>query len=458
MTRLTRRRFVAGSTAILAAPWVVIAAPAADFDAVIIGAGAAGIAAARRLSAAGRRFVLIEAQDHIGGRCVTDNRTLGVPFDRGAHWIHRPASNPVARLAAGTGLEVYRAPFGQRVRLGRRDARERELEDYLSAVVRSNRAITEAGRGRPDKSCAQALPADLGTWRATAEFVLGPYAFGRDLDELSAADVARSAERDVDSFCRQGFGALLAKLGEGIPVERSRPVTRIDVPRGGRVEVSTRSGTVRASYAIVTVSTNVLSAGGIEFAPGLPQRLIDAVRQLRLGSYDHIALELAGNPLGLRRDELVFEKSNGPNTAALLANVSDTPLAVVSVGGRFGRELAAKGERAMIDFAIEWLVGLYGSELRGAVKRTTATRWDHDPWIRGAMSGAAPGGQAARRTLMEPIHDRLYLAGEAAHETLWGTVGGAFESGTRAAEAVLRRLGALKAPEPEKKAPRRKRR
>ena len=63
------------------------------------------------------------------------------------------------------------------------------------------------------------------------------------------------------------------------------------------------------------------------------------------------------------------------------------------------------------------------------------------------MSGAAPGGQGARKVLMEPVRDRLYFAGEAMHEALWGTVGGAWESGERAAEAVLRRMGVLKAPE-----------
>lgn len=454
MTPLTRRSFVAGSAAAFAAPRIVNAAPVGEVDVAIVGAGAGGIAAGRRLAAAGRRFVLLEAKNQVGGRCVTDRSTFGVPFDRGAHWIHAPDANPVTRLAAQTGLDVYRAPFGQLVRIGRRNARDSELESYLAAVVRASRAIVDAGRGRVDVSGAQALPRDLGDWRATAEFMLGPYAFGRDLDDLSAADVARSTPRDVDAFCRQGFGALLARLADGLAVELSRPATRIDLSgRGGRVDVVTPGGAIRASYAIVTASTNVLAAGKIEFAPELPQRQREAVSRLRLGSYDHIAIELAGNPLGLRRDELVFEKSSGPRTAALLANVSDTPLALVEVGGRFGRELAEKGEPAMIEFATEWLAGLYGPEMRGAVKRTAATRWNHDPWTLGAMSAAVPGGQGARKLLMEPVHDRLYLAGEAIHETLWGTVGGAFESGTRAAEAVLRRLGALRGPETEKKKP-----
>jgi len=462
MTGLTRRSFVTGSAAAsiaLAAPRLGIAAPAPEPDVLIVGAGAAGIAAARRIMAIGRRCVVLEAKDQVGGRCVTDTRTFGVPFDRGAHWIHAPDVNPVTKLAAQIGLDVYRAPSGQRVRIGRRYARDSELEDYLAATVRANRAIAEASRGKADLSCARALPNDLGDWRATTEFALGPYAFGRDLAELSAMDFARSAERDVDAFCRQGFGALLAKLAAGIPVQLSTPVTQLDISgRGGRVEARTAGGAIRAPYAIVTASTGVLAAGKIAFTPELPKRQLDAAGQLRLGSYDRIGLELAGNPLGLRRDDLVLEKAADTRTAALLANVSDTSLALVDVAGKFGRELADKGERAMIDFAVEWLSGLYGPEVRNAVKRTAATRWNADAWTLGAMSGAAPGGQGARKVLMEPVRDRLYLAGEAAHETLWGTVGGAWESGERAAEAILRRMGVLKAPAPERKAPPRRKR
>ena len=91
-----------------------------------------------------------------------------------------------------------------------------ELEDFLAVRVRANRAITEAAR-KGDVACAQALPNDLGDWRAAVEFVLGPFGCGKDLAEVSAVDFAKSAERDVDAFCRQGFGTLLASLAAGCP-------------------------------------------------------------------------------------------------------------------------------------------------------------------------------------------------------------------------------------------------
>ena len=122
----------------------------------------------------------------------------------------------------------------------------------------------------------------------------------------------------------------------------------------------TLKGTLRGRFVIVTASTGVLSGGKIAFAPELPKRQLDALARLKMGSFDHIALEFGGNPLGLQRDDLVFEKSANTQTGALLANIGGTSLATVSVAGRFGRELSAKSDKEMVDFAIGWLTGLYG--------------------------------------------------------------------------------------------------
>jgi monoamine oxidase len=429
---------------------------AADLDVVIVGAGAAGIAAARRLSAANKRFVLLEASNRIGGRCVTDSKIFGVPFDLGAHWIHNPDSDPLAKLA--TGLDVYPAPRAQTVRVGPRNARDSELENFLAGVLRAHRAIADAARAKADMPASSALPKDLGDWQSTIQFMLGPYAFGKDLATVSAMDLARVAERDSDAFCRQGYGALLAKLAAGLPVQLATPV---DAITWGRIlAVDTPKGNMLARSAIVTVSTNVLASDAIEFIPPLPKRQLDAAAKLSLGSYDRIALDMPGNPLDLQRDDLVFEQAAGTRTAALLANVSGSSLHLVEVAGQFGRELAAKGEAAMVDFARDWLASLFGADVKSAIKRSHATRWNAEPLVLGAMSGAAVGGADARTTLMEPLGGRIWFAGEAAHETLWGTVAGAWASGERAAEAVLRKLGALNEPgeDKEKRKPRRKRR
>jgi monoamine oxidase len=441
MTRMSRRAFLAASATTVAAAPVLGAVPASGtVDVVVVGAGAAGIAAARRIAQAGRRFALVEASDRVGGRCVTDTSTFGVPFDRGAHWIHMPDANPVAKLARKAGTEIYPAPPGQRLRIGRRNAREGEMEAYLAAVVRANRAITEAARGRTDMSCAQALPRDLGDWRGSVEFFLGPFGCGKGLDEISVYDFAKSAERDVDAFCRQGLGTLIAKLAEGLPVQLSTTVKQVALTRRS-VEVETAKGQLNARAAIITASNGVLAAGKIKFDPDLPKRHVDAIGKLSLGSYNHVAIELAGNPLELQNDDVVFEKAAGQRTAALLANMAGSTLCVVEVAGPFGKSLAAEGTAAMVAFATDWLADLYGAEVRKAVGRTHATQWDKEPWALGAFSSAAPGWQPSRKVLMEPVRDRIWFAGEAVHETLWGTVGGAWESGERAADAALKRIG-----------------
>jgi monoamine oxidase len=455
MSRLSRRSFLAGSAASFAAgpafgqrarTGASGGASAGEVDCIIVGAGAAGIAAARRLSAAGRSFTLVEASNRIGGRCFAETQSFGVAFDRGAHFIHNPDSNPLTRLAARTGLEIYPAPSGQRIRIGRRNAREGELEDYLAASVRANRAIGDAVRGRGDVDCLSALPRDLGEWRSTVEFALGPYNSAKDLGEISAADLSRAGDRDIAAFCRQGYGALLAKLAEGIPIQFDTAVKLVDVAgRGSKVELSTSKGTVGGRYCIITASTNAV-LDRIKIDGGIPKRHQDALEKLKLGSFDHIALELTGNPLGVQRDDLVFEKSSGPLTGALLANVGGSPLSVVSVGGKFGRDLAGQGDKAMVEFAVEWLSGLFGPNVKKAVGRTQTTQWSKEQWTQGAIATASPGWQGARRILMEPVRNRVFFAGEAVHETAWGTVGGAWESGTRAADAVIRRV--LGQPEP----------
>src|SRR4029078_8451481 len=132
-----------------------------------------------------------------------------VPFDRGAHLIHNPDINPLTRLAARTGIEIYPAPSAQRIRIGRGNARDSELGDYLAAAVRANRAIADGMRGRPDTDCAKLLPRDLGEWRSTAGVAARAYTSEKDLSEISAVALSRVGERDLNALCRQGYGALL---------------------------------------------------------------------------------------------------------------------------------------------------------------------------------------------------------------------------------------------------------
>ena len=456
---ITRRNLLSASTAFAALPMlgrpVWGASLPREADIVVIGAGAAGIAAARRIAAANRKVIVVEAASQVGGRCTTDISTFDVPFDRGARWIHNSETNPMIKLGRAAGLEIMPAPSGQKIRIGRRNARASETEDFLAALVKANRAIDEASRGRTDVSCASVMPKELGDWTGTAEFVLGASFAGKDLKDISAVDKVRAQDRNSAIACRQGLGTLIAKLAEQLPVSLSTPASRIEWGNRDAI-VQTPAGRITARAAIVTVSSNVLASGSIKFAPDIPKRALDAASRLGLGSYDHIALQMAGNPLGLARDDILIEQSNSTRTALLYANMSSSSLCSIDVGGSFGRELSAQGEAAMVAFAVEWLTRMFGSDLAKAVGKSSATRWNASPYVQGAMSVAPPGAQPSRKVLSEPV-GCLYFAGEATHETLWGTVDGAWESGERAAEAALRRIGALRE-EPARPAPAVKRR
>jgi monoamine oxidase len=442
---MTRRGLLSAAAALAVTPALGTRAWAAlprEADIVVIGAGAAGVAAARRIQAANRRVIVVEAAGRIGGRCLTDTATYGVPFDRGARWLHSPDTNPMMRFARSAGLEVSPAPLGQKIRIGRRYARAGETEEFLAALVRASRAIDDASHGRADMSCAAALPKDLGDWAGTAEFVLGASFTGKDLKDVSVMDKARAQDRTAAIACRQGLGTLIARLGEQLPLALSTPASHVTW-NGRDVTVETPAGRVAARAAIITVSSNVLAAGNIRFTPDMPRRQLDAAAKLSLGSYDRIALQLPGNPLGLAHDDVLIEQSNSTKTALMLANQAGSPLCTIDVAGSFGRDLAAQGEPAMTAFALEWLTKLFGSEITSGIKKASATNWNAAPFVLGAMSSAAPGWQPSRRILTEPV-GCLFLAGEATHETLWGTVDGAWESGERAADAALRKVGALR--------------
>src|SRR6202022_4947987 len=120
---MTRRDCLSASAALAMAPALGPRAWGAplprDADIVVIGAGAAGIAAARRIQAANRKVIVVEATGQVGGRCLTDTTSFEAPFDRGARWMHNPDTNPMIKLARTVGLDVAPVTLGQKIRIGR---------------------------------------------------------------------------------------------------------------------------------------------------------------------------------------------------------------------------------------------------------------------------------------------------------------------------------------------------
>jgi monoamine oxidase len=407
-------------------------------DIVIIGAGAAGISAARSVAAMGRPYVLLEASSRVGGRAVTDMQTFGVPFDMGAHWIHMPGLHPLSRLGKKAGFDIYRAPDEPRLFINGREGSDGEYKAFDDAVERVERAITAAGSAARDVPASNVLP-KLGPWGDTAELVVGPLSCAKELNHISTLDFARSEEEEVDDFCRQGFGTLIAHLAKPLSVHLDTQVTALDLRGRDEVVVETSRGILRCAAVIIAIPPSMLVQERLRILPELDAGHRAAIEGISLGAYDHIAFLLPKNPFDLKADELVFFRSDGRRGCALLGRIGGTDLHSIEVGGDVAVELAGSPAAAGA-FAREVIARECGRSVARRIAKVRATAWTREPFALGAFSCAEPGVAHLRRVLAKPIDDRLFFAGEHTHEGLWGTVGGAWLSGERAAKQAVRAI------------------
>ncbi|MFG1350495.1 flavin monoamine oxidase family protein [Xanthobacter autotrophicus] len=440
LSPLTRRAFIAGGAALAALPMGVTRAlgQQSEPDVIIIGAGAAGISAARRIAEAGRSYVLIEASNRVGGRTATDTAVFGVPFDLGAARLNMPAARPMAAYGRAEGLDITRAPEGARLYVNGREARDADYEAFVATVRRAERAIGAAGDAGRDMPAARALP-DLGPWGPSARFVVGPINCAKELDQISTVDVARAEEREGEEICRQGVGTLVAQLARPLTV-RLETVAR-SVELGGRlVTVLTNKGNLQGRSVIVAVPPSVIASGRLRILP-LQPRYRMAVDKITLGAYDHIAFRLPRNPAGLAADETLYFKADGPRAYMMRARIGGSDLYTLDVAGDTAMGLANAAPEAAAAFAKEALTREFGADAAARMGKVHATRWSREPYALGAFSCALPGYGNMRRAFIETVGGRMVFAGEHAHETLWGTVGGAWLSGERAARQVLGLIG-----------------
>jgi monoamine oxidase len=444
--RLSRRALLAGTAALIAAP-AVLRAAGGDYDIAIVGAGAAGLAAARRIADAGRRAVVLEAAGGPGGRIASAPRVSGAVYDKGASRFSVPERNPLVRLARAAKLTVYDPPVGKRLYIGEREARDNEYDDFTAALGRASRTIAAVAELGRDVPASRALP-DLGEWQGTVSAALGPLPHGKELEETSSADLARLEDRYDDVMIREGTAALVAALAKPVAVETNTIVERIDLTTRGRVEIDTSRGAVSARAAIVTVSTGVLGAGRIRFSPALPAAVVDAIGKLPLGTRERAVFELPGNPFRFNPDERVIFKTPDTRAAMFTMRANGSDLVYADFGGAFGRELSQAGDAAIADWVGKQLSEHFGGGRTVEVGRLDVVRWSREPYVLGGTSVAAPGAGGSRRALMQPVAERLFFAGEAAHETLWATAAGAALSGERAADLALGYLAATERPAP----------
>lgn len=428
------RRRLLGGLAGLAATACIRPAAAADYDIAVIGAGLAGLSAARRLRELGRSVVVLEARDRIGGRALTDRASLNTAIDLGAGWLHSADENPFVPVLHDMGttlvedpLESYIAIEGREVDAADYRRFDRVLEDAFVTIG----AATERGADQP----VGRLLKSGDRLTALAQRLLGPVTAGVELGALSALDLSAQIATGVEFLVPEGLGRAVATFGSGVGVRLSSPVSRID--RRGRVlALTTPTGVVSAGRAIITVPPAVLNAGAITFDPPLPATHQAALSGFGPGLVNKVFLRFERDMFGLAPLTALRAISRNGQLFDGVVNLFAEPVAVMFAGGDLAWELERQGRDAAVAWALDGLVDLFGAELRRAYQRGVASAWGADPWSRGAYSMVRPGRAGAREALAVPVDDRLYFAGEAVVPSWAGQLPAAYLSGMAQAEAA----------------------
>ncbi|MEM9301050.1 MAG: NAD(P)/FAD-dependent oxidoreductase [Pseudomonadota bacterium] len=403
-----------------------------DGTAIVVGAGAAGLGAARTLADAGCRVIVLEAAQRIGGRAYTETDTFGLPYDRGCHWLHDGGNNPLVGYGRRHGFDVYGDP-GREMLISASAVGEHRLADWYAAQE-SYFADVEAGlRTNSDASLGDFL-ADDHPWHSQLVSLIADTWYGKEPAEISAAYVLDEPDGE-NWLCREGLGALVAHIGRGIPVQLGAAVERIRWA-GRKVIVEASIGTLRADAVIVTVSTGVLASDSIRFDPALPTWKREAIAAYPMGVYNHVGLRYRGDVPGLGENLYVTPDEPGRRAPGLLYNVDGSGLHMLWTGGDLSRDLERAGPEAAIAWGRDHLADLLGSDIDTAFETGTFSRWGQNPWTRGSYASARPGGHKQREALRRPLADRLFFAGDACHPVSGASVGRAFETGIMAAEAT----------------------
>ena len=396
-------------------------------DVLVIGAGAAGIVAARTLHDAGRDVLMIEARDHVGGRARTWSHD-DMRFDLGCGWLHSARRNPWTGIARARGftLATDTARWGEQWRdLGFPPDERRAF----AAAYDSFEARARAAADGPDRPLFDFVnPGDR--WAERLEAISG-YVNGAALAATSLHDwlAYDEAATDDDWSVREGYGALVADHARDLTIHTGVAATRID-RSGRRLRVETSAGTIEADAVVVAVPTRVLAEERLTFDPPLPDKH-DAAAALPLGLADKVFLAVDG-PDWPREAHLTGSPDDRRTGSYRLS-----PYGWPAIEGFFGGDGAAAVEREGAGFAIDELVALLGSDWRPRLHPLRVTHWSQEPWIGGSYSHARVGHAGARAVLAAPVDGRLFFAGEACSRTDFSTAHGAYETGVAAAAAIL---------------------
>ena len=402
-----------------------------NVEVVVVGAGAAGVAAARRLMSAGAATLVIEARDRIGGRAHTI-AAAGDVIDLGCEWLHSADRNVLVQVARDLRFTVDEGTPNWGGHVGR-NFPKREQAEYRAASEALWDVLEQAAEsGGADRPASDFLPPG-GRWNALIQSI-STYYNGTELENVSVVDLGRYEDSGVNWTIREGYGAMLAAAGKDLPVAFGCVAHRID-HSGKRVRVETSRGTIETGAVIVTLPTPLIAGGALACHPALPEKT-EAAARLPLGLADKIFFEITG---GFDAPEgHLYGAIDSIETISFDIFPRGRPLVAGFLGGAFARRLEHEGVAAMEAEARRQLTDMLGADVQKHLRFITATRWDMDEFARGGYSHALPGHADARAALASSVDNRIFFAGEACSRHFFSTAHGAWETGIAAAEDYLR--------------------
>jgi monoamine oxidase len=406
-----------------------------DVDIVVVGGGASGVGAARRLAHANLRTRVLEAGPRLGGRAWT-HEIAGLALDLGCGWMHSADRNGWVHVARDLRVDINQSKAAWGAQFRNLDFSPDEQSQAWHAFESWTRRLADSPP--PSDCAADALDRDE-RWNPHIRAIAG-FISGAQLERLSAADYAAYDEASSEDNWRvqSGYGSLIVQAyPREIPLSLATPVHSLSLTQNG-VKVRTREGDLTARAAILTVSTVVLAGSSIKLPTELdPWR--EAARQLPLGLNEKLFLEIKGDA-PFEAETHVTGNPRDALTASYYIRPFGWPVIECFFGGDRARLLCEQGLAAGFEFAMDQLARLFGANARHALRPLIGSNWTRMPRIGGAYSYALPGKAGARERLAQPFDGRVFFAGEATLKGDYSTAHGAHDSGVRAANEAIAAL------------------
>ncbi|MFT5710368.1 MAG: monoamine oxidase [Halioglobus sp.] len=415
------------------------------WDVIVIGAGLAGLAAAHKLQNAGLNVVVLEARDEAGGR-TRSTTVLGPPVDIGASWLHGIRDHPLYDHGLRQSLAMVKTNYDH---LGLYDQQGVADSTPVAILEKFEKALYTLGRGAKRRHSiadrlsrlAPALHSRIpeSTRTLTIATVIEEE-YAADISELAALALEEGRDmRGADAILCESYTALVQPMADQVNLRLNQEVYAIDYG-GRRIFVSTKSDRFEAGRVIVTVPLGVLKQGNIAFTPPLDARKKAAINDLGMGLSNKLYLKFSRVFWDTGLDVVSYAHSQRGRWVSWYnyAGVTGEPILLGFCAADAARHVEALTDEETVADAMAVLKTIYGADIPEP-SAYYMTRWGSDPWSRGSYSFLRVGAKSSQRKhLAQAVADKLMFAGEATDTRYPATTQGAYRSGRRAAQKVLK--------------------